>query len=336
MEGMKVIKIEAPKIDPANIPFKKLALVALAMAGLYFFNSFWFTVEPEEVGLVLRFGHFVRETKPGLHLKLPAPAETVVKVPVQRQLKEEFGFRTEDRGTTQSQLEGESLMLTGDLNVADVEWITQYRINDPYKFLFKVKDIRRTFRDMNEAVIREVVGDMKVDSVLTTGRQLIESEAKKQLQSLCDQYETGITVLQIVLQDVNPPEPVKPSFNEVNQAQQERERMINDALAEYNKIVPKAKGEALQVIQQAEGFATERVNQATGDAQYFKSLMDAYQKAPDVTRQRIFLETASDVYSKMQNKIVIDKDVKAVLPLLTPGAVNPMATGAQPSAIENK
>lgn len=335
METMKVIKIGPPKIDFANFPFKKLTLIALVLLGFYFFNTFWFTVETEEVGLVLRFGRFVRETKPGLHLKMPSPAETVVKVPVQRQLKEEFGFRTEDRGTTQSQLEGEALMLTGDLNVADVEWITQYRINDPYKFLFKVKDIRRTFRDMNEAVLREVVGDMKVDSVLTTGRQLIESEAKKQLQSLCDQYETGITVLQIVLQDVNPPESVKPSFNEVNQAQQEKERMINDALAEYNKVVPKAKGEALQVIQQAEGYAAERVNQATGDAQYFKSLLDAYQKAPDVTRQRIFLETAAEVYSRMEGKIIIDKDVKAVMPLLTPGSANVNPLNMQPASKEN-
>ena len=185
-------------------------------------------------------------------------------MPVERQLKEEFGFRTLEAGVrseySKEDLEEESLMLTGDLNVAVVEWTAQFRVRDPYKYLFKVRNVRQTFRDMNETVMREVVGDRSVNEVLTVGRQEIALEVEQRLQALCDQYETGIKVEQIVLQDVNPPDAVKPSFNQVNQAQQEREKMINQARADYNQVIPRARGEALQTIEQAQGFATDRVN----------------------------------------------------------------------------
>ena len=280
----------------------------------------WYTVEPEEVGVVLRFGKFVRETKPGLHFKLPTPAEKVIKVPVQRQLKEEFGFRTAVPGVRTRYVDrdfhNESLMLTGDLNVAVVEWITQYRIGDPYKFLFKVKSLRQTFRDMNEAVMRAVVGDRDVNEILTTGRQELAEVAKIKLQKLCNQYETGIVVEQIVLQDVNPPDPVKPSFNEVNQAQQEKERMINEAWAEYNRVIPKAKGEAKKTIQQAEGYAADRINRAKGDAKFFIELLEAYEKAPEITRRRLYLETMDEIYTKITKKIIVDEQVKGILPML--------------------
>ncbi|HEU5162931.1 MAG TPA: FtsH protease activity modulator HflK, partial [Thermoanaerobaculia bacterium] len=257
------------------------------------------------------------------NLKLPFPIESVVKVPVERQLKEEFGFRTEtaDIQTTYSEeeFEGESGMLTGDLNVAVVEWTAQYRIRDPYRYLFKVRNVQKTFRDMNETVMREVIGDRSVNEVLTVGRQEIASEAERRLQALCDQYDTGIKVEQIVLQDVNPPDPVKPSFNEVNQAQQEREKMINQARADYNQVVPRAKGEALQAIEQAQGFAADRVNRARGDAELFIQVHAAYARAPEVTRRRMYLETLGTVYPKVKRKIIVDESLEGVLPLLPLG-----------------
>ncbi|MEF3168612.1 MAG: FtsH protease activity modulator HflK [Deltaproteobacteria bacterium] len=281
--------------------------------------NLWFTVEPEEVGIVLRFGKFTREVPPGLHFKLPDPLETVFKVPVQRQLKEEFGFRTVEEfrpADAQKVYEQEALMLTGDLNVAWVEWSTQYRIKDPYLFLFRIKDVRNTFRDLNEAVMKAVVGDRTVNNVLTVGRQEISDEVKKRLQGLCDQYETGITVDQVVLQNVTPPEPVKPSFNEVNQAQQEKERLINEAWSEYNKAIPRARGEALQLIQNAEGYAAERINRAKGDAAFFEALYKAYQKAPEVTRKRLYIETIEAVFPRVNRTVVMDESARNLLPLL--------------------
>ena len=305
------------------------------MIAAILWNS-WFTVEPEEVGLILRFGKYVRIANPGLNFKLPSPVEKVIKVPVQRQLKEEFGFRSLQPGI-RTQLnprnyENESLMLTGDLNVAVVEWITQYRIRDPYKFLFKVKKPQTTFRDMNEAIMREVIGNHSVNDILTTGRQQVADRVKQELQALCNKYETGIVVEQIVLQDVTPPDPVKPSFNEVNQAQQEREKMINEAKARFNKVIPKAKGEALRMIQQAEGYATDRINRAKGDAAFFNALYSAYQLAPEVTRQRLFLETMDEIYPFVKQKIIIDRQLKGLVPLLSLNGAEAITAPNMPSA----
>ena len=255
---------------------KPIVAAVAVVVMLLLVNSSFYTVEPEEVGVILRFGQYERVTDPGLRLKLPSPIESVTKVPIQRQLKEEFGFRTREAGVRTSyedgDFRGESLMLTGDLNVAVVQWIAQYRVRDPYKFLFKVRGVRATFRDLNEAVMRQVVGDRSVNEVLTVGRQAISTEVKEKLQKLCDQYDTGIKVEQIVLQDVNPPDPVKPSFNEVNQAQQERERLINEAETAFNQVIPRARGEALQVLEEARGYATDRTNRAEGDARAFTAL----------------------------------------------------------------
>lgn len=297
--------------------------IALAVIILALVISSVFTVEPEEAGIVMRFGKYVRAVPPGLHVKLPFPVEQVIKVPIERQLKEEFGFRTVEAGVqttyTNSDYVDEALMLTGDLNVAIVEWTAQYRVDDPYKFLFEVRNVRKTFRDMNETIMREVVGDHSVNEVLTVGRQEIASQVEQRLQALADQYETGIKVEQIVLQDVNPPESVKASFNEVNQAQQEKERMINEARAEYNQVIPRARGEALQAIEQAEGFATQRVNRAQGDAELFTQLYQEYRLAPEVTRRRIYLETMAELYPKVKQKIIMDEELQGVLPLLPLG-----------------
>lgn len=297
--------------------------ILAVLAAIAILASTWFTIDPEESGIVLRFGRFSRQVPSGLHLKLPYPFETVVKVPVERQLKEEFGFRTADvdsgSRTTYSaaDLSAESLMLTGDLNVAVVEWTAQFRVRDPYKYLFKVRNVRKTFRDMNETVMREIIGDRSVNEVLTVGRQEIAAEVEQRLQKLCDEYETGIKVEQIVLQDVNPPDAVKPSFNEVNQAQQEREKLINQARADYNQIIPKARGQAEQTVEQARGFATDRVNRARGDAQLFMEVHAAYARAPEVTRRRMYLETMAILYPKVKRKIVLDESLKGVLPLLS-------------------
>jgi membrane protease subunit HflK len=217
--------------------------------------------------------------------------------------------------TTRGQ-EEEALMLTGDLNVADVEWITQFRVAEPYKFLFKVRNVGDTLRDMNEAVMRAVIGDRSVNEVLTVGRQEIASEVERRLQELCDQYETGIRIEQIVLQDVTPPDEVKPSFNEVNQAQQERERMINEARQEFNRVIPRARGEAQQAIQAAEGYAADRVNRSRGDAALFEAVLASYRRAPDVTRRRIYLETMQKVLPKIERKVILDQDLNGLLPLL--------------------
>jgi membrane protease subunit HflK len=282
----------------------------------------YYQVEPDEVGIVTRFGQFVRTAEPGPHFKLPFWIERVAKVPVERQLKQEFGFRTvsadvqtEYEHTEDTQ--AEAMMLTGDLNVATVEWIVQYKVRDPYLYLFKVRDVTSTFRDLSEASMRQVVGDRSVSEVLTIGREEIQLRAKEDLQGMCDRYETGIEVLQLVLQDVNPPEPVRPSFNEVNQAIQERERAINEAWAAYNRVIPEARGKALQTVESAEGYATERINRAQGDANRFLAVQAEYAKAPEVTRTRLYLETMARVLPGAGPRIVVDSDVKGVLPMLS-------------------
>lgn len=314
-------RMRPPRLSSGVITLLVAGAAALVLLG--FLSTAVFTVEPEEEGVVLRFGQFQRTVEPGLHAKMPFPIESVFKVPTQRQLKEEFGFRTvrPDVRTeyANNPLNDEKLMLTGDLNVASVEWIAQYRVKDPYNYLFKVRNVRSTFRDMNEAVMREIVGDRSVTEVLTIGRQEIEVEAERMLQDLCDEYETGIQVEQVVLQNVNPPDPVKPSFDEVNQAQQEKERLINEARTAFNKVIPAATGQAAETIAQAEGYAVERTNRAMGEAARFTALREAYERAPAVTRQRIYLETMSEVYPNAKSKIVVSEGARSVLPLLQLG-----------------
>jgi len=307
------------KFKLPNVEKKTIRWIAIAIILFIFALTAVFTVNPEEVGVIQRFGKYTRLVSPGLNFKLPFGIETVQKVPVERQLKEEFGFRT-TVPTARTEyakraFQQESLMLTGDLNASEVEWIVQFRISDPYKFLFKVRDALSTFRDMNEALMREVVGDRSVNEVLTIGRVEIANTVTVKLQELCDQYETGIKVDQVVLQDVNPPDPVKPAFNEVNEAQQEREKLINQARSEYNKVIPKARGTAARTIEEAKGYAIERVNQAHGEATRFNAIFKEYQRAPEVTQQRIYLETMNEVLPKVGRKLITDTDATGILPL---------------------
>jgi membrane protease subunit HflK len=309
--------VELP--DPSDIPIKGILLGIVLVIGLVTAWGTVYQIQAEEAGVILRLGAFNRIDEPGLRFKIPF-IETLDRVPVQRQLKQEFGFRTEVAGV-RSQFSpaaflDESLMLTGDLNVAVVEWIVQYRITDPYAYLFKVRNVEETFADMNEAVMRGVVGDRTVTEVLTVGRQDIEISAQLALQELCDQYENGIRVEQVVLQDVNPPDPVKPSWDEVNQAQQQRDRLINEARADYNSVIPRASGEAQQTILQAEGYALDRVNRSEGDAARFKAVYEEYRRAPDVTRRRMYLESMERLMAKVPGKVILDEKAQGILPLL--------------------
>jgi membrane protease subunit HflK len=278
------------------------------------------TVGPEEEGVVVQLGEYNRTVPPGLNFMLPFGIEKMFKIPVQRQLKQEFGFRTTNAGRSSDYVKAgygdESMMLTGDLNLTDVEWVVQYRITDSFKYLFKVRNADKTLRDMSESAMRKVVGDRTVNEVLTVGRQEVASSVEALLQTMCDEYENGIRIDQVVLQDVNPPEPVKPSFNAVNQAQQERETLINQAEAEYNRVIPRARGEAEETIQLAEAFALNRVNRSIGEAERFNALFEAYMKAPEVTKQRIYLETMEKILPQMGNKIIVDEKGNNVLPLL--------------------
>lgn len=310
-------------------PPEKLGKVLLsAIVGILLitaiFSSFY-TVEQEEAGVVTRFGKHIETVDPGLHFKIPWGIDSVEKVPVQRQLKQEFGFGTPGNTNPyqysydpRSQ-DAEKAMVTGDLNAALVEWVIQYRISEPEKYLFDVRNADDTLRDASESVMREVVGDRTVDEVITVGRQEIENECTEKLKALVTLYELGITIDQTQLKDVNPPQPVQASFNEVNQAQQEKERAINIANGEYNKEVPKARGEAERKITEAEGYATQRINEAEGDATRFTALYTEYKKAPEVTRRRIYLESMEKVMPKLGKKVILDEGANNVLPFLPIG-----------------
>jgi modulator of FtsH protease HflK len=308
-----------------NIPpglmriLKKWKSIVVILFLLIVFIGGFFQVGPEQIGVITRFGKFSRTVDPGLNFKLPF-AEKIIKVPVERQQKLEFGFRTTSIGVqstySREGTKNESLMLTGDLNLADVEWVVQYRIDSAYNYLFKVRNPETTLRDISEATMRQVVGDRTVNEVLTVGRTEIASTLEKNMQDLCREYKLGVSIDQVVLQDVNPPVPVKDAFNAVNEAQQEKETLINQAKSEYNKVIPKARGQAKETIQKAEGFATERVNMAKGEASRFNALYIEYRKAPEITKKRIYLETMGNVIPKLGTKIITDNKGNNVLPLL--------------------
>ncbi len=325
-----------PKIPPFKapawlVPF--FIVVILFSSG----STLFYEVGPDEVGVVQQFGKYVRTTNPGLHFKIPFGVETVKNIKVTHVFKEEFGFRTVSAGVrsvyagredtrTDARRRSlsasgdpfldESLMLTGDLNVAIVEWIVQFTIKDPVAFAFRVRDPKETIRNMSEAMMRLVIGDHTINQVLTAGREKIQIEVEKKLQEVLDSYGAGIAVRNVILQDVTPPNEVKPSFNEVNEARQEKEKAINQAWEEYNKIIPRAKGQAEQQIRQAEGYAVERINRAQGDAKRFELAWQAYKMAPEVTRQRLYLEMIQQLYPELGEKWILDDSQKSLLPLL--------------------
>ena len=307
----------------ADIPVSPRQIgIGLAIAlAVYLAYSSYYTVSAESVGVVQRFGHYHEVVNPGLHFKIPFGVDTVKQVPIKRQLKEEFGFGTPG-ATFNRQISSsrewdlETTIVTGDLNTAQVEWVIQFRIENAFDFLFKVRDPGDALRDVSESVMREVIGDRTVDEVITIGRQDIEAGAQVKMQEVVNLYEMGLRIDQVQLKNVNPPNPVQSSFDEVNQAQQERERMINVARGEYNKAVPFAKGTANQTIKSAEGYAIQRVNQAEGDSAKFIALLREYSKAPEVTERRLYLETVAEVLPRVKNKIVLNEKAASILPLL--------------------
>ncbi|MCD6117422.1 FtsH protease activity modulator HflK [bacterium] len=299
---------------------KNGVIAVLIIIGLILLFSGFYTVGPDEQGVIQRFGKYTRTTESGLHMKMPFGVESVRKVKVKYVFKEEFGFRTLKAGVrtiySNKQYTDESLMLTGDLNLAVVEWIVQFKVKDARDYIFNVRNADETLRDISEAVMREVVGDHSVTEVLTTGRIDIANKVEERLQSILDYYKSGINIVTVKLQDVNPPDIVKPAFNDVNEARQEKERMINQAWQAYNKAIPQAKGEAKQRIQAAEGYALNRINRAQGDAANFIAVWKAYRNAKDVTRKRLYLETLTEVLPRVNKKYIIDIDQKGILPFL--------------------
>jgi len=308
------------QIMPAGRPRVVVVLAVLALLGWGAWTSYY-TVPSDSVAVVQRFGRYLKDVPPGLHFKLPLGIDAATIVPVKRQLKQEFGFTTPGASDPyQSPRLGEgkleTQMVTGDLYAALVEWVVQYRISDPVKFLFMVREPSETLRYVSESVMREVVGDRSVDEVITIGRQEIEAEALTKMQALSTKYAMGISIDQVQLKNINPPEPVQGSFNEVNQAQQEKEKLINEARREYNKVIPLAEGEKDQRIREADGYRLKRINEAEGDVARFSALLAEYSKAPEVTRRRIYVETLQDVIPGIRSKIIVDEQTRSILPLL--------------------
>lgn len=303
-------------------------LIFAAAAMLW---SSFYTVEAESEGVLLRFGRFIRTTDPGLHFKLPLGMDEVLIIPTRRQLKMEFGFGT--GGYTNPYQpsrnpQEEKSMVTGDLNAALVEWVVQYRIENPKEYLFDVRHPDLTLRDLSEAAMREIVGDRTVDEVLTVGRQEIEVAALARMQELVRRYQLGIRLDGVQLKDVNPPRQVEASFNEVNKAQQDRASAINVAVGDYNKAVPRARGQAEQTLSAAEGYRFKRVNEAEGDVAAFKLQFTQYLKAPETTRARIYLETLAEVLPKAGQKTILDESLS--LRQLFP--IFPLQPGASPQS----
>jgi membrane protease subunit HflK len=303
---------------------RRIAAIIVGVLLLIFLWSTWFTVQPEETGVVQRFGAVDRTVGPGLHFKFPDGIERVRLVPTARVLKEEFGFGTASMGAggrtqyaaDKKAFKDVSLMLTGDLNVIDVQWIVQYRIEDPVRYLFRVRQAPQTIRDIAEAVMRRVVGNRLGSDVLTVGRVAVSTEVKEEMQKILSAYETGVRLVTVELQDVTPPDPVKPAFNEVNEARQDRERTINQAQERANREIPKARGEATRTITEAEGYAVERINRANGEANRFAAILGEYQRAPEVTRRRLYLEAMGTILPEAKALYIVDSEQKALLPWL--------------------
>jgi membrane protease subunit HflK len=306
-----------------NLKLPSLGWIAAIFIGILLIVGLWmsyYTVGPESQGVVRRFGKYLQTVDPGLHFKVPFGIDVVTVLPTRRQLKLEFGFATPGYVTNPIQAgqepDEEKSMVTGDLNAALVEWVVQYRIEDPSQYLFDVRNPGQTLRDLSEAAMREVVGDRTVDELITIGRQDIEVEALARMQELSKRYHLGIRVDQVQLKNVNPPSQVQASFNEVNKAQQDRENAINIANGEYNNVVPRAKGQADETIRAAEGYRFKRVNEAEGDVDAFSAVLQQYIKAPEITRSRLYLETMGEILPQTGQKIIVDESLRQLLPVL--------------------
>ncbi len=296
--------------------------ILIPLVAFLLYNSYYI-VQPQEVAVVQRFGAYNRTTGPGLHFKIPFGIEKVNKVPTGRVFQMEFGYRTKQAGVRsrfiEKGFEEESRMLTGDLNIIDLQWTVQYKINNPVEWLFKVADVDATIYDVSESVMRRIVGNRYSDYVLTVGRAEIADAVKQEMQKILNTYQTGIKIITVKLQNANPPGPVKDAFNEVNEARQEKERMINEAQAAYNKEIPKAIGQAKQSIAEAEGYALQRINRAKGESERFLSVLKEYKQYEDVTRRRFYLEAYQEFLKRIKNIYVVDSEQKTLVPFMDVG-----------------
>ena len=302
---------------PFSGPGKVVAIVA-AFIVLQAVAGAFYTIKPGEVGIVLRFGQYHRTTTPGLHFKIPYVDE-MTKVDVESVRKEEFGFRTRTATAgaayDRKGFDMEALMLTGDKDVIEVAWIVQYKVSDPVLFLYKVRDVAQIVRDASETVTRRIVGNMDFDYVLSN-REILAANARKELQGQLDRLESGVNVLTLQLLDINPPEQVKPAFNEVNIADQDMKRLVNEAEETYNRVIPKARGSAKQIVEEARGYAVERINRANGETNRFKAIVKEYEGAEEVTRQRLYLEAMQEILPQVEQVYVVDGSQQNILPLL--------------------
>lgn len=316
----EIIRSLKNKFNFNNSKKTTLPLIIGILVVISILKGAFYTIQPSEVGVILRFGKVVKTTSPGLHFKLPFGIEKAIPVPVEKVYTSEFGFRTRTSGVksvySQKSYDDESLMLTGDLNVLDLEWIVQFKIQDPFMALFNVRNVDKTIRDISESVLRRIVGNHAFNEVLTTKRIDINNQAQKEMQDILDSYEIGIQIVKLKLQDVNPPEQVKPAFNEVNQAKQEREKLKNQAWEVYNQKIPQAKGEALKRVKEAEGYALEKINIAQGDTKRFLLLYAEYAQAKEITLRRLYLEKMQDTLTQAGKKYILDPKEKGILPLL--------------------
>jgi modulator of FtsH protease HflK len=314
-------------LNMPRVPVRLFVGIGFAILIIILVWTSYYTVQAESEGVVLRFGKFLKTVEPGLHFKLPFGIDEVAILPTRRQLKLEFGFFTSgymNPDQVPKDQEEEKSMVTGDLNAALVEWVVQYRIDDPKQYLFDVRNPAQTLRDLSEAAMREVIGDRTVDEVITIGRQDIEIAALARMQELAKRYMLGVRVDQVQLKNVNPPAEVQASFNEVNKAQQDRENAINIANGDYNEAVPRARGQADQAIRGAEGYRFKRVNEAQGDVASFNAMLGQYIKAPEITRTRLYLETMGEVLPATGQKIIIDDAMRNLLPILPLTGGNPL------------
>ena len=301
---------------PFSGPGKVVAIVA-AFIVLQAVAGAFYTIKPGEVGIVLRFGQYHRTTTPGLHFKIPYVDE-MTKVDVESVRKEEFGFRTRTPGAAAYDRKGfdmEALMLTGDKDVIEVAWIVQYKVSDPVLFLYRVRDVAQIVRDASETVTRRIVGNMDFDYVLSN-REILAANARKELQDQLNRWESGVAVMTLQLLDINPPEQVKPAFNEVNIADQDMKRLVNEAEETYNRVIPKARGSAKQIVEEARGYAVERTNRANGETNRFKAIVKEYEGAEEVTRQRLYLEAMQEILPQVEQVYVVDGSQQNILPLL--------------------
>ena len=302
-----------------NSPIKSAKSFLIPFIVVFLLLGSIYTVDANENAVVLRLGKYSSTKGPGLHLKIPF-LDVVEKVKVDYQYKQEFGFRTLRPGVkTQYSTrgyEGESWMLTGDLKIAEVKWVVQYKIKDAKDYLFNVKNVENTIFDVSEAAVRLMIGDRSFIEVLQAEREAVAIEARKYMQDLLDSYKCGVSIQLVQLQGVVPPEPVADSFNEVNRAKQEQETLINEAKQAYNQKIFLVEGQAEKIITEANGYAIERTNQAEGDVALFESILLEYNKAPQITKDRLYIEMMETVLSNNKNKIIVDKDIENLVPFL--------------------